>query len=94
MRLLTLSVDAQDDARRLAKGEGLDFPILCDTKREVIAAYGLRHEAGGLDGGDIPIPALLLIDKDGRILARHVSERAQDRWAPRRILATVRQAIN
>jgi len=43
VRLLTLSVDAEDDARRLAKRERLDFPVLCDTKREVIDAYGLRH---------------------------------------------------
>ncbi len=64
VRLFAVSVDSQEDARRLAIREGLRFPILCDTEREVIGAYGLRHEGGGLDGSDIAIPAHVLIDED------------------------------
>ena len=93
VRLLAVSVDSQDDARRLAAREDLSFPILCDTEREVIGAYGLRHQGGGLDGGDIAIPAHVLIDEDGRILSRHVSKRPQDRLDPQHLVASVRDSI-
>jgi len=35
----------------------------------------------------------MLIDENGRILVRHVSQRTQDRWAPQCILDAVRDAI-
>lgn len=93
VRLLGVSVDAQHDARRLVVRERLNFPILCDTERKVIGAYGLVHKGGGLDGSDIAIPALVLVGPDGRILYRHVSTRTQDRLDPQRLVAIVRQSI-
>lgn len=93
VRLLAVSVDSQEGAHRLAVSLDLNFPILCDTERKVIDAYGLRHKGGGLDGSDIAIPAHVLIDKDGKILSRHVSKRPQDRLDPQRLVATVRALI-
>ncbi len=93
-RLLAVAVDEPQDARRVVERIGLEFPILCDTKREVIRAYGLVHEGGGLDGSDIAIPAHLLIDRDGRIISRYVSRRIQDRLDPRDVLANIRRMTN
>ncbi len=93
VRLLAISVDPPEDALRLAASQSLSFPILCDTKREVVKAYGLLHEEGGPDGSDIAIPAHVLIDQDGRIVSRHVSERAQDRLHPDDVLAAARRLI-
>ena len=91
--LLAISVDPPEDARRLSARQNLSFPILCDTRREVVKAYGLLHEEGGPYGSDIAIPALVLIDQDGGIVWRHVSKRAQDRLHPVDILAAARRLI-
>jgi peroxiredoxin len=93
-RLLAVAVDGPQDARRVVERNSLEFPILCDTKREVIRTYGLVHEGGALDGSDIAIPAHLLINRDGRIISRYVSRRIQDRLHPRDVLATVRRMTN
>lgn len=90
-RLLAVAVDPPADARRVVERNGLEFSVLCDTGREVIQAYGLVHEGGGLDGSDIAIPAHILIDRDGRIVSRFVSRRIQDRRHPDDILATVKR---
>ena len=96
VHLYAISVDPPVDARRLAKRLSLSFPILCDTTREVVRAYGLLHRGGGPalgDGGEIAIPAQILIDRDGRILTRHVSKRTQSRLDPNHKVAAVRKLI-
>ena len=90
-RLLAVAVDPPQDAARVVESAGLEFPILCNTRREVVRAYGLMHKGGGLDGSDIAIPAHLLIDRDGRIISRYVSRRIQDRLHPDDVLATVKR---
>ena len=91
VQLVAISVDPRQEAQRVAEKNGLTFPILSDTSREVTRAYGLVHENGGMDGSDIPIPAHVLIGRDGRILSRYVSKRAQDRIHPAKILDTARK---
>ena len=91
VQILAVSVDPAREAQRIVEKNGLSFPILCDTSREVIRAFGLVHENGGLDGSDIPIPAHVLIDRDGRIVSRHLSRRAQDRIHPAEVLSAARE---
>ena len=91
IQVLAVSVDPAREARRVVEKNGLSFPILCDTSREVTRAFGLVHENGGLDGSDISIPAHVLINRDGRIVSRHVSRRGQDRIHPAEVLSTARE---
>ena len=96
-RLLAIAVDAPHDARRVAQRNNLAFPLLCDTQREVVRAYGLLHEAGGPDGADIAVPAVVLIEpaeagqSGGRVVWRFMSRRIQDRLHPDDVLAAVRR---
>jgi len=89
-RLLALSVDPPEVARAVVKRSRLSFPVLCDTRREVVRALGLLHPGGGPGGADIPIPAHLLVAADGRIVWRRVATRIQDRPDPERVLAAVK----
>ncbi len=75
MGLAAVSVDAPERSRALAEQLGLPFPLLCDTAREVVQAYGLfnREEKGG-----IAYPATLVLDRD-----RTVRFRSLDRLASR-----------
>jgi len=56
----------------------------------VIHAYGLVHEHGSPDSQEVAIPAHILIDRDGKILWKHISDRVPDRPDPREILSVAR----
>ena len=73
--LAALSVDPPASSRALAEQLGLRFPLLCDTGREVVEAWGLynRGEKGG-----IAYPATFVLDHD-----RTVRFRSLDRTASR-----------
>jgi peroxiredoxin len=73
--LLAVSVDAPEQARMVVEGNGLEFPVLCDTKRDVVRRYGVLHAGGGPRGSDIAIPAHFLIDRKGRIVWRQIARR-------------------
>jgi peroxiredoxin len=90
-KLLAISVDAPEVSRRVVEGRRLPFPILSDRDRKVIQSFGLVHARGGPGGDDIAIPAQILIAPGGRIAARHVSARVQDRIDPDLMLERVRQ---
>lgn len=88
--LAAVAVDAPQQSRQVVERNKLPFAILCDTRREVVRAYGLLHEEGGRTG-DIAIPAHVLIDRDGRIVWRRRSERVQDRPDPREVLQKLKK---
>ncbi len=79
VRLIALSVDAPKDSKRVVEKNKLPFPILADEQREVLRSYGLVHAKGGPGGSDVAIPADILIDRDGKILWKHVSAKVTDR---------------
>lgn len=62
--LCALSVDTQDRSRALIEQLHLPFPLLSDTAREAVQAYGLynREEKGG-----IAYPATFVLDP-GRVV--------------------------
>ena len=89
-RLFAVSAERPAEARRVVEGHGLDFAVLCDTGGELIESYGVVHHGGGPNGSDIPVPALVLIDRGGLIVWTRVAARIQDRPHPDEVLAAVR----
>ena len=87
--MVAISVDSVSDNRRVVNRLGLDFPVLSDGSRETIAAYGLLHNGGGIDGGDIARPAVLLVGPDGRVRWRLVTENWRVRARPDAVLAAL-----
>lgn len=88
--ILAVAVDPPREALRVVEKNRLDFPVLCDVQRRVIRDYGLVHAGGAPDGGDIAVPAHMLIGRDGRIVWRRVSGRVQDRPVPEEVLKQIR----
>jgi len=78
-----------DDNRRLVEGLGLDFPVLSDSSRTTIAAYGLLHRRAGPGGTDIARPATLLVGRDGTVHWRHLTENWRVRISPDEVIAAV-----
>lgn len=77
----------------MVEQQKLPFPILADEQRTLITALGLVHEGGGPDGGDIAIPAHVLVDDERQVRWKYVSDRIQNRQDPQRVLEQVRAAL-
>jgi peroxiredoxin len=73
--LAALSVDEPQRSRALAAQLELQFPLLCDTEREVVRAYGVFNEK---EKGGIAYPATFVLDRE-----RTVRFRSLDRTASR-----------
>ncbi len=58
---------------------------MADPTSEVIDAFGLRHVNGGI-GGDVARPATFVLDRDGRIAWRRVTDNWRVRPRPTELL--------
>ena len=65
---------------------GFTFPVLSDTKAEVIRRYDLLHKAGGPNDSDISRPAEFLVDSTGTIQWVNLTESITVRARPRQVL--------
>jgi peroxiredoxin len=68
-----ISVDDGARSEPLRREMKLKFPILCDTRREVITAWGLLNTR---ENGGIAFPAAFVIDRDRIVRFRAVEEMA------------------
>ena len=67
------------------------FPLLADPNLKAIDSFGLRHQNGHPVKGDISRPALILFDKDGKVVFRWLTENWRIRPTPEDILAAVKK---
>lgn len=86
IRILAISADSPEDLKEKLLPKGISFPLLSDPELEAIDAYGLRHEGGNPFGGDIARPAVFLIDEEGRIVEKILTENWRVRPTPELIL--------
>jgi peroxiredoxin len=85
--LAALAVDEPARSEAMRRQYELPFPILCDTRREVVEAWGVinREEKGG-----IAVPAIFVIDRDRRVLLASVDGEFL-RVGPEALLAALRR---
>lgn len=86
---MALSSDSPQEAADLRIDDDLPFRVLSDPEARVARAYGLLHAHGGPGGGDVALPAHVLLGRDRRIAWRHVAHRIQDRPAVADVLAAI-----
>jgi peroxiredoxin len=68
VQILAISVDPPDKGKWAQEKLKAPFPILSDSKREVMELYGTRSpQYHNREGGAINTPTLVLIDKTGTI---------------------------
>ena len=79
---MAISVDSVEDNDKVVKKLGLTYPVLSDSGRETIMAYGVFHPGASIDGGDIARPATLVIDGDGWVRWRNLTENWRVRVRP------------
>jgi hypothetical protein len=86
--LLAIVVDPVERNAQVAERLGLDFSILADPDLSVIDAYDLRHRGGG-HGVDIARPATFVVDRDGRVAWRDLTENYRVRPHPDDVLRAI-----
>jgi peroxiredoxin len=64
VQIAALAVDPPEQSERVRRQYELPFPILCDTQKEVVRAWGLFNAE---EKGGIAVPAIILIARDRRI---------------------------
>jgi peroxiredoxin len=83
--VLAVSVDTPDQSREIAEAYGIEFRLLSDPELRVIDRFGVRHAGGGLDG-DIARPAVFILDREGRVVWRDLTENWRVRVRPEALL--------
>lgn len=88
--VLALSVDPPERNRQAAEAWRIDYRLLSDPGARVIASYGLLHENAG-PMGDIARPATLILDREGRIVWRDLTDNWRVRTRPDDVLRELRR---
>jgi peroxiredoxin len=84
-----VAISADDAARTepIRQELGLKFPLLCDTRREVIKAYGLLNSG---EKGGIAFPASFVIDRE-RVVRFRALEAVASRVSVEQLLKFVHE---
>jgi peroxiredoxin len=73
-RVVGISVDAPFAQKAFAEKHSLNFPLLCDFKRETIRKYGVVwNNLGGVEGYDTANRAIFVLDDKGTIRFKWVA---------------------
>ena len=85
--VLAISTDPPEKSREIVDAYSLGFPLLSDVDLRAIDGFGVRHEDGDpTSPGDIARPATFILDREGRIVWRDLTENWRIRVRPERIL--------
>jgi thioredoxin-dependent peroxiredoxin len=85
--LLAISVDDATRAEPVRQELGLEFPLLCDTSREVVKKFALLNSK---EKGGIAFPATFVIDRD-RVVRFRALEDVASRVSVDQLLVLVRE---
>lgn len=89
--VLAVSVDSPEKNRDVVEKAKLGFPILSDANCEMIDGYGVRHIGASMEGGDIARPAVFILDGDGTIVWRMITDNYRIRVRPETIVEQLQQ---
>ena len=84
--MVGISVDPPEINRRQSQKLGYTFPLLSDTKTQVIRRYDVLHPGAGPKGTDIARPAEFLIDSNGIVRWVNLTENIAVRARPEQVL--------
>lgn len=87
--MLAISADSVADNEKFSQRRGFKIVLLSDKELKVIDAYGLRHSNGGIYG-DVARPATLILDREGRVVWRLLTDNWRVRVRPEPVLEQLR----
>ena len=90
-RVVGISVDPPEISRRQSQKLGYAFPLLSDSKAEVIRRYDVLHPGAGPKGADIARPAEFLLDSNGVVRWVNLTGNIAVRARPEQVLEALNQ---
>ena len=84
--VIAVSVDSPEQSRMVVDKEKLKFSLLSDAELKMIDAYGVRHEGASITGDDIARPAAFIVDEDGKIAWRMITDSYRIRVRPETVM--------
>ena len=99
IQVVTVSTDSVEELQNGRDAHGLQAIMLSDFDLKVTDAFGLRntlyHSAPPGDEQEaLPVPATLLVDRDGRVLWMDLAENYQRRSGPEVVLAALQKYLD
>ncbi len=83
----SISPDKPKRLRSYRDKKKVEIPLLVDQGSEVIRSYGVLN----LEHGDVPHPAVVLIDREGVVRFFHLDEDYRRRPLPETLIEAVRE---
>ena len=90
MTPVAISVDSPEESRTLMQKAGYTFPFLSDANTDVIKRYDILHKGAGVGGHDVARPAEFLVDRNGVVRWRNLTESLRVRARPDELLNAAR----
>ena len=85
--IVAVCVDPVEKNAEFVRDLGLAFPVLSDEKLSVIDTYDIRHEQGNTFAEqDIARPAVFVLDREGVVRWRELTDNYRVRVRPETIL--------
>jgi peroxiredoxin len=91
IRVVGISVDPPEINQRHSQRLGYTFPLLSDSKAEVIRRYDVLHAGAGPKGADVARPAEFLLDSNGIVRWVNLTENIAVRARPEQVLEAFEQ---
>ena len=86
---MAISVDTNEESRKLCASQGYTFPLLSDSKADAIRRYGVLHPRAGPDNHDIARPAEFLVDATGTVRWVNLTDDLRVRARPENVLKVI-----
>ncbi len=90
VEIIAVSPDPNERSQELARGLKLGYRFVADRDLAVTRRYGLVHARGGQNGEDVPRPATVVLDREGRVRWLSLADNFQVRPDPADVLRAVR----
>jgi peroxiredoxin len=90
VRPVAISVDTPEESRDLRRKAGYSFTFLSDPNADVIRRYDILHKGAGVGGRDVARPAEFLVDRNGVVRWRNLTEDLRVRARPEAMLAAAK----
>ncbi len=92
IRVVAISVDPPEISKPHRQRMGFTFPLLSDAGADVIRQYDLLHPHGGPHKEDISRPAEFLLNREGVVQWRNLTEVLNVRASPKQVLKAFEEA--
>lgn len=87
--IFAISVDTPEQNKEVVEANNLSFRILSDPDGKAMDAFGVRHK-GAWMGKDIARPAVFIIDRNGKVAWKAVTDNWRVRVRPEEVLDQLR----